>query len=177
MKQPISILTRRNFAVGTAALSALGLLAPAPSAYAQGKYPTRSPRLVLPFAAGGVADVTARIVAEKLGDVLGHRFIVDNQPGAGGINAANTVRSARPDGYALALLSNGTAVSVGLFNNVRSREGFYADLVDGLFRFPVLRERKLVVSEHGRFRQDGTRKAGDAQYRHNQHRQQPESYC
>jgi tripartite-type tricarboxylate transporter receptor subunit TctC len=118
MKQPISILTRRNFAVGTAALSALGLLAPAPSAYAQGKYPTRSPRLVLPFAAGGVADVTARIVAEKLGDVLGHRFIVDNQPGAGGINAANTVRSARPDGYALALLSNGTAVSVGLFNNL-----------------------------------------------------------
>jgi len=94
--------------------------APAPSAYAQGKYPTRSPRLVLPFAAGGVADVTARIVAEKLGDVLGHRFIVDNQPGAGGINAANTVRSARPDGYALALLSNGTAVSVGCSTTCRS---------------------------------------------------------
>ena len=43
---------------------------------------------------------------------------MDNQPGAGGINAADTVRSARPDGYALALLSNGTAVSVGLFNNL-----------------------------------------------------------
>jgi tripartite-type tricarboxylate transporter receptor subunit TctC len=116
--EPTSIVTRRNLAVGTAAVSALGLLASAPSAYTQGKYPTRSPRLVLPFAAGGVADVTARIVAEKLGDVLGHRFIVDNQPGAGGINAANTVRSARPDGYTLALLSNGTAISVGLFNNL-----------------------------------------------------------
>ena len=58
-------------------------------ACAQAKYPTRSPRLVLPFAAGGVADVTARIVAEKLGDKLGHRLVVDNQPGAGGISAAN----------------------------------------------------------------------------------------
>jgi tripartite-type tricarboxylate transporter receptor subunit TctC len=116
--EPTSIVCRRKFAGGIAAVSALGLLAPEPFANAQAKYPTRSPRLVLPFAAGGVADVTARIVAEKLGDVLGHRFVVDNQPGAGGINAANTVRSARPDGYTLALLSNGTAVSVGLFNQL-----------------------------------------------------------
>jgi tripartite-type tricarboxylate transporter receptor subunit TctC len=116
--EPTSIFSRRKFAAGAAAVSAVGLLAPAASVDAQGKYPTRSPRLVLPFAAGGVADVTARIVAEKLGDVLGHRFVVDNQPGAGGINAANTVRSARPDGYTLALLSNGTAISVSLFNHL-----------------------------------------------------------
>jgi tripartite-type tricarboxylate transporter receptor subunit TctC len=116
--QAVSRMTRRKITIGAAALPFLGLLASSRSADAQGKYPTRSPRLVLPFAAGGVADVTARIVAEKLGDVLGHRFVVDNQPGAGGINAANTVRSARPDGYTLALLSNGTAISVSLFKNL-----------------------------------------------------------
>jgi len=90
-----SVVNRRNFASGLAALPTVGLLAAARTACAQAKYPTRSPRLVLPFAAGGVADVTARIVAEKLGEKLGHRLIVDNQPGAGGINAANQMRSAR----------------------------------------------------------------------------------
>jgi tripartite-type tricarboxylate transporter receptor subunit TctC len=75
-------------------------------------------RIVLPFAAGGVADITARIVAEKLGDKLGQRFYVENQPGAGGIAAARTVISSPPDGHTLALLSNGTAVSVSLFNKL-----------------------------------------------------------
>jgi tripartite-type tricarboxylate transporter receptor subunit TctC len=81
-------------------------------------YPDRSVRIVLPFAAGGVADITARIVAEKLGDRLGQRFYVENQAGAGGIAAARTVISSAPDGYTLALLSNGTAVSVSLFRKL-----------------------------------------------------------
>ncbi len=75
-------------------------------------------RIVLPFAAGGVADITARIVAERLGGKLGGRFYVENQPGAGGIAAARTVISSPPDGLTLALLSNGTAVSVSLFNKL-----------------------------------------------------------
>ena len=97
------------------ALFAIALLA-APAAHA--KYPDRSVRIVLPFAAGGVADITARIVAEKLGDKLGQRFYVENQPGAGGIAAARSVISSAPDGNTLALLSNGTAVSVSLFNKL-----------------------------------------------------------
>ena len=93
----------------------MSLLA-APAAHA--KYPDRSVRIVLPFAAGGVADITARIVAEKLGDKLGQRFYVENQPGAGGIAAARSVISSAPDGNTLALLSNGTAVSVSLFKKL-----------------------------------------------------------
>jgi tripartite-type tricarboxylate transporter receptor subunit TctC len=85
---------------------------------AEASYPDRSVRVVLPFAAGGVADITARIIAEKLGDRLGQRFYVENQPGAGGIAAARTVISSPPDGYTLALLSNGTAVSVSLFKKL-----------------------------------------------------------
>ena len=111
-------VNRRSFTEGMAALPVLGLPALTRSAFAQAKYPTKPPRLVLPFAAGGVGDVTARVVAEKLGNRLGQRLVVDNQPGAGGISAANAVRTARPDGYTLALLSNGTAISVGLFNRL-----------------------------------------------------------
>jgi tripartite-type tricarboxylate transporter receptor subunit TctC len=87
-------------------------------ARAETTYPDRSVRIVLPFAAGGVADITARIVAEKLSEKLGQRFYVENQPGAGGIVAARTVTSSAPDGYTLALLSNGTAVSVSLFKKL-----------------------------------------------------------
>jgi len=64
------------------------------------------------------ADITGAIIAEKLGDKLGQRFYVENQPGAGGIAAARTVISSPPDGHTLALLSNGTAVSVSLFKKL-----------------------------------------------------------
>jgi len=83
------------------------------------KYPDHPVRLIVPFGPGGVADVTARIVGEKLGEKLGQRFVIENMPGAGGINAANAVLSSPADGYTLALFSNGTAISVSLFKNLR----------------------------------------------------------
>jgi tripartite-type tricarboxylate transporter receptor subunit TctC len=101
---------------GIVALAAV-LLMP-PIACAQ-NYPNRPVRLILPFGAGGVADVTARIVTEKLGEKLGQRFIIENMPGAGGITAARAVLSSSPDGYTLALLSNGTAISVSLFRSLK----------------------------------------------------------
>ena len=82
-------------------------------------YPNRPVRLILPFGPGGVADVTARIVSEKLGEKLGQRFIIENMPGAGGINAARAVLSSPADGYTLALFSNGTAISVSLFKDLK----------------------------------------------------------
>ena len=98
--------------------SVLALWTLAAPTCARGGYPDKSVRIVLPFAAGGVADITARIIAEKLGDKLGQRFYVENQAGAGGIAAARTVISSPADGYTLALLSNGTAVSVSLFEKL-----------------------------------------------------------
>ena len=100
------------------AVALLALAASPQQARAATSYPDKAVRIVLPFAAGGVADITARIVAEKLGDKLGQRFYVENQPGAGGISAARTVISSAPDGHTLALLSNGTAVSVSLFKKL-----------------------------------------------------------
>ena len=101
-----------------ASLAAVVVLASAIAASAQGKYPERPVRIVLPFGAGGVADVTARLVAEKLSDKLGQRFVIENIPGAGGITAARAVQQSPADGYTLALFSNGTAVSVGLFKSL-----------------------------------------------------------
>jgi tripartite-type tricarboxylate transporter receptor subunit TctC len=104
----------RRLALGLA----LAALAVAAVPAAAQTYPTRPVRMILPFGAGGVADITARVVAERLGDKVGQRFIIENMPGAGGIAAARAVLSAPADGYTLALLSNGTAVSVGLFKSL-----------------------------------------------------------
>src|SRR5262245_16901375 len=85
-------------------------------ARAQQDYPNRPIRFILAFGAGGVADITARIAADKLGEKLGQRVVVENQPGPGGIAAARTVTSAPADGYTLGLLTNGTAISVAAYN-------------------------------------------------------------
>jgi tripartite-type tricarboxylate transporter receptor subunit TctC len=99
-------------------VAAITVLIVAPHQAGAAGYPERPVRIVLPFAAGGVADTTVRIIAEKLSARLGQRFYVENQAGAGGIAAARTVISSPPDGYTLALLSNGTAVSVSLFKKL-----------------------------------------------------------
>ncbi|MET0278609.1 MAG: tripartite tricarboxylate transporter substrate-binding protein [Pseudorhodoplanes sp.] len=107
------ILARCAFAAAVA-----GLAFQASPAMAQGKYPDKPVRVILPFGAGGVADITTRLVADKLGEKLGQRFVVENNAGGGGIAAARAVMQAPADGYTLAVFSNGTAVSVNLFKSL-----------------------------------------------------------
>jgi tripartite-type tricarboxylate transporter receptor subunit TctC len=118
MTVPDRAVSRVFVRVSLAMLVVLGLAAFPQPAGAEDKYPDKPVRIVVPFAAGGVADITVRVVAEQLGGRLGGRFYIENQPGAGGIAAARTVIAAAPDGYTLALLSNGTAVSVSLFDHL-----------------------------------------------------------
>jgi tripartite-type tricarboxylate transporter receptor subunit TctC len=106
-------LTRRQFSRGVA-IAAVAM----PSIARAQAYPSRPIRFVLPFAAGGVADITSRLAAEKLGEKLGQRLVVENQPGPGGIAAARSVTTAAPDGHTLALLTNGTAISVALYKSL-----------------------------------------------------------
>jgi tripartite-type tricarboxylate transporter receptor subunit TctC len=117
-KVPDRAVFRTLVRVFLTALALLGLALPQRQAGAETKYPSKPVRIVLPFAAGGVADITARVIAEKLGGKLAGRFYIENQPGAGGIAAARTVISSPPDGHTLALLSNGTAISVSLFSHL-----------------------------------------------------------
>jgi tripartite-type tricarboxylate transporter receptor subunit TctC len=111
-------LTRRTFS--QAAIAAAGALLPLGlrAARAQSSYPTRPVRLIVPFAAGGVADITSRLAAERLGEKLGQRFVIENQPGPGGIAAARSVLSAPADGYTLGLVTNGTSISVAIYTSL-----------------------------------------------------------
>ena len=101
---------------------ALPVLSAVPSPiWGQAAYPSQPVRFVIAFGAGGVADTTSRLVAEKLGEKLGQRVIIENNPGGGGIAAARAVLSAPADGHTLALLTNGTSISVSLLVALGSR--------------------------------------------------------
>ena len=76
---------------------------------AQG-FPDRPMRMIVPFAPGGVADIVARIVGQKMGETLGQTVVIDNRTGAGGAIAGETVAKARPDGYTILLCSSSVAV-------------------------------------------------------------------
>jgi tripartite-type tricarboxylate transporter receptor subunit TctC len=87
-------------------------------AHAQSAFPNQPIRFVIPFAPGGFADVSMRILGQKLSEIVGQQVIMDNKPGAGGIVAAQAVTSARPDGHTLMVLTNGTAITKSLFKSL-----------------------------------------------------------
>jgi tripartite-type tricarboxylate transporter receptor subunit TctC len=81
-------------------------------------FPSKTVRIIVPFGAGGVADLTARAISQKLSENLAQPVIIENKPGAGGVVAGNALLNAEPDGHTLLLISNGTAVSSGLFKSL-----------------------------------------------------------
>ena len=107
--------TRRQTLLSLAAAAATTV---AGALHAQSRFPDKPITLVVPFAPGGIADLTARAVAEHMAKGLGQAVIVDNKPSAGSIVASQAVAGAKPDGHTLLLMSNGNAVSVGLFKKL-----------------------------------------------------------
>jgi tripartite-type tricarboxylate transporter receptor subunit TctC len=101
---------RRGIAAAVLAVAATGAFAQA--------YPTKPVRIVVPFGPGGVADISARAVAQKMGESMGQQVIVENKPSAGGILASETVAKAEPDGHTLLFITNGNAVSESLFKSL-----------------------------------------------------------
>ena len=105
------LLSRR-----TALAAALALAAGA--GLAQSRYPDRPIMLIVPFAPGGIADITARTVAQAMAASLGQPVLVDNRPSAGSIVGSAAVAQAAPDGHTLLLMSNANAVSASLFKKL-----------------------------------------------------------
>ncbi|HWI80984.1 tripartite tricarboxylate transporter substrate binding protein [Ramlibacter sp.] len=105
------MLDRRRFAAlalaGVPALGAAGTT-----------FPTRPLKIVVPNAAGGAADLTARLVAREIAGPMGRNVVIDNRPGAGGVVAGELVARAEPDGHTMLLVSSGTAVSAALFRSL-----------------------------------------------------------
>jgi len=85
-------------------------------AFAQ-DYPTRPVKIIVPFAAGGPADVYARFLGQRLGETLGQPFVVEDRPGAGSIIGTDAVAKSAPDGYTLLLMSNTQTVNESLVPN------------------------------------------------------------
>ena len=81
-------------------------------------YPTKPIRFLVPFGPGGVGDITARVVAQKMSVALSQQVIIDNRPGAGGVIATELVAKSEPDGYTLLLLNNSHGISHSLFKKL-----------------------------------------------------------
>ncbi|MEA2975964.1 MAG: hypothetical protein QOF19_1484 [Alphaproteobacteria bacterium] len=103
-----------RFAVLAAAIFSVVL---PPSAALAQDYPTRSVRVIVPFGAGGPADVFARVLAQHLQEALGQSFVVENRPGAGAIIGTDAVAKSPPDGYTLLLMSNTHTTNESLIAN------------------------------------------------------------
>jgi tripartite-type tricarboxylate transporter receptor subunit TctC len=109
---------RRSVLCALAAL-VVGAVALSPElATAQGKYPEKPIRFVVPFAAGGATDITARLLSDPLAKVLGQQVVVENRPGAGSNLGAAVVARAEPDGYTFLLASSGVIASPALYENL-----------------------------------------------------------
>jgi len=94
-----------------------GLIATSGAARAD-SYPTKNIRVVVPFAAAGPTDVIARLIGQKLGELYGHQFIIENVAGAGGNIGTAQVAKATPDGYTLLVISTGFMVNPSLYARI-----------------------------------------------------------
>jgi tripartite-type tricarboxylate transporter receptor subunit TctC len=101
---------RRNFLGQAAGLALASLSVLSVRAQAQGGYPTRPIRLIVPFAPGGVTDTSGRIIVEYMSKRLGQQVVPDNRPGASGNIGSQAAAGAEPDGYTLLLVLDGTFV-------------------------------------------------------------------
>ncbi len=111
-------------------------------------FPSKPIRLIVPNAAGGAADITARTVGQKLAEALGQPVIIENKPSAGGIIAAEQVAKSDPDGHTILLISSGTAVSAALFKSLTfdTRKDFAP--VSKLASFDLV----IAVADNSRFK-------------------------
>jgi tripartite-type tricarboxylate transporter receptor subunit TctC len=107
-------MMRRSFVLSlplVALLSACGGSTDSASVASGSDFPSRPFRVIVPFGAGGLADVTMRLAGEHLSVSMDQPVVIENRPGAGGVAATTTMLAANPDGYTLIVLTNGTTIA------------------------------------------------------------------
>jgi tripartite-type tricarboxylate transporter receptor subunit TctC len=129
--------TRRHFL--TASAAAGFAFASSPIARAQA-YPSRPVRIIVGFAAGGVADITARLMGQWLSERLGQQFLVENRPGAGGNIGVEAVVRAPADGHTLLLIDASAAVNATLYDKLNFNLVSDIAPVSGFIRAPYIME-------------------------------------
>ena len=98
-----------------AALSCVAAIAAAPGAFAQGGYPNKPIRVIVPFAAGSTTDIIARAITDKMSASMGQMLVIDNRGGASGTIGQQAVATAAPDGYTIMIHSSSHTVSPSTF--------------------------------------------------------------
>ena len=106
-------------------------------------FPNKTIKIVVPFGAGGIADLTARTVGAKMAEFLGQAVVIENKPGTGGIAAGELVAKSEPDGSTLLLMSNGTAVSASLFKSLPFFGVSCNDFIDR-----IRRKKKIAIKSY-----------------------------
>lgn len=140
---PIPNLKKLLWGAAFAVIAGISL----PTVQAQ-PFPSKSIKIVVPNAAGGAADLTARAVGQKMAEAMGQPVVIDNKPSAGGVVAGDLVAKAEPDGYTVLLISSGTAVSASLFKSLPFDTLKDFAPVSTLATFDLA----IVVNEAGRFK-------------------------
>src|SRR3982074_2178392 len=132
-------VNRRTLLTGIAGSIATPLLAP-PIAFSEEAWPARTVRYVNGFPAGGATDTLSRILCQKMSELSGHSFVVENRGGAGGVLGADAVAKAPPDGYTVGL--GGIAqnvLAIGSYAKLpyHPREDF--NFIGGMWQLPNIR--------------------------------------
>src|SRR5262245_53307125 len=133
----------RRGIIGATAVVTIAALTGAALAQTTDSYPDRPIKVVVPAAAGGVTDTPARLVANRMRDSLGQTLVIENQGGAGGILASESVKRATPDGYTLLYVN---AATHGLLPALKKSLSY--DAIKDLVQIMMTVRAALAVDVH-----------------------------
>jgi tripartite-type tricarboxylate transporter receptor subunit TctC len=158
------------------AAAAVGVFAALDCARSEANFPAKPIQIFIPYGAGGVADLTMRLLAQKLTERTRQQVVIENRPGAGGLLAAKEVLRSPADGYTLGVIGNGQAIGMSLFKtrpyNVLTDFSF----VSMTARFEMLLATKANSSlKNLQCRHRGAQGSGQAQFRRHQSRKHAKS--
>jgi tripartite-type tricarboxylate transporter receptor subunit TctC len=135
------------------------------AASAQEPYPTRPVRLVVGFGAGGPTDIPARFIADKLGEALGQRVIVENKPAAAGMIATRDVLSQPRDGYTLLLCTHFEAINTAVYKNVQFKLSDIAPIsLIAKYYYGLALANSIPANDFGTFVQYAKAHPGEVSY-------------